>query len=73
MSDHTEELKDRIEAKRKRLEAKIHELKADGRAESREQADNIEKQLKEITDAIKGGYDNMKESTAETLNKWLKD
>jgi len=73
MSDQTEELKDRVEAKRKRIEAQIHELKADGREETRKQADELQHKLHEVTDAVKDGYDNLTNAAAEKINQWLKD
>ncbi len=73
MSDQTKEIKDRVDAKRKRVEAKIHELKADGREENRKQADQLQKQLNDAMQAVQNGYDNLKEDTAAALNNWLKD
>ena len=68
-----DELKDRIIAKRKRLEAQLSELKADARSTSREQAQKLQSQLDELNESLKGGWDNLTEAVARKLNTWLKD
>ena len=68
-----EELKDRIVAKRKRLEAQLSELKADARSASREQANRLQSQLDELNESLKGGWENLTESVARRLNDWLKN
>lgn len=61
------ELKDRIEAKKHELMSRLSELKADSRAEAREQSSKIKMRLDEVEDYIKEGWDkaNVK------LNEWL--
>ena len=66
------ELKDRIDAKRKRLEARISELKADARSTSREEVANLQSKLDELGESLKDGWDDISEAVAGKLNAWLK-
>ena len=68
-----DELKDRVEAKRLRLQAKIKELKADTRATSREEAQRLQAQLDALAESVKGGWGSVTEAVAGKLNDWLKD
>lgn len=65
------ELKERVEAKRKRVEARLHELKADTAKGSREQAEKLQKELADIKSTISGGYENLKDDSMAKLNTWL--
>lgn len=67
------ELKDRIEAKRKTIEAKISELKADARSTSREESEKLQSKLDALGDSLKDGWDDISETVASKLNDWLKD
>ena len=67
----TDEMKDRLKAKKKTLEAKLHEARADSRKESRETVADLEKKLDDIEDALKKGWDNLSESVSARINKWL--
>ena len=69
----TDELKDRVEAKKLSLQAKIKELQADARSTSREEAKNLQSKLEALTDSVKDGWDDMSEAVASKLNDWLKD
>jgi len=68
-----DELKDRVEAKKLRLQAKISELKADTRGTSREEAQKLQSKLDALTDGVKDGWDNITDAVAGKLNDWLKD
>ena len=68
-----EELRNRVEAKKHRLLARINELKADGRSESTERLDNLQAKLDELAKNVKNGWDNISDAVAEKLNEWLKD
>jgi hypothetical protein len=70
---HKAELKDRIEAKKKRIEAQVSEFKADARSTSREESEKLESKLDELADSLKDGWDEMTEAVAAKLNHWLKD
>lgn len=67
------ELKDRVEARRKRLEARISELKADSRAQAREERDKLQKKLDGIKSATSEGWENLSDKAAARLNELLKD
>jgi len=73
MPSEATELKERIEAKRKRIEARVHELKADGDAAAREKAESLESQLDDITETVRDGYENLSDQAMSKLNDWLKD
>ena len=65
------ELKDRIKAKRKELEARLASFKADGRKNSRESKQAIEERLTELENTLSEGWDQMGEKVAAKLNDWL--
>lgn len=69
--DNVKELKHRVQARRKELEAKLHEKLADAHAGSSEAAEKIKKQLSELKEATKEGWDNLRDSTVDKLNQWL--
>jgi len=71
MLSKNEELKDRIEARRHELQAKLSELKADSRREAAEAADKIKARLKELEEYVKDGWDNVNDSVKAKLNSWL--
>lgn len=73
MTTETQELKARVEAKQKRLEAEMLELKANASESARERIEAIGHQLSETRDAIRDGYDNLKKDTIAKLNAWLSD
>lgn len=68
-----DELKDRVEAKKLSLQAKIKELQADTRATSRQEAQRLQSKLDSLSDSAKEGWGNMTEAVAAKLNAWLKD
>jgi hypothetical protein len=71
MLTKSDELKDRIEARRHELMAKYNELKADGRHEAAEARESVKARLDEIADDIKDGYENLSDAVKTKLNKWL--
>lgn len=72
MSLQGQELKQRIASKRKQVEARIHELKADGTEESRQKAEALREKLNDVSNHVRDGYENLKEGTIAKLNEWLK-
>jgi phage-related protein len=68
----TDELKARVQAKRKELEAKLHQLKADSRGDAEEAQRSIERKLTELERLVSDGWDRMTESTARKVNEWLR-
>ncbi|HBP18088.1 MAG TPA: hypothetical protein DEA08_09890 [Planctomycetes bacterium] len=67
------ELQDRIEAKRKELEARLASFKADGRKHSRESKQALEERLAKLEESLAQGWDDMSEKVAAKLNRWLED
>lgn len=66
-----QELKDRIDARRKRLEARLTELKADARGDASEARDRIQSRLDELRETYGERADEITESMAAKLNDWL--
>lgn len=73
MTTESQELKSRVEAKQRRLEAEMLELKANASESTRERIEAIERQLTEMRGAIRDGYDNLKKDTIAKLNALLAD
>jgi hypothetical protein len=71
MSNTTEELKDRIEARRHLLQAKLAELKADTRHEAGALRDKISAGLADLEDTLKDGWDKVSDGVRTKLNAWL--
>lgn len=71
MTNQTQELKDRVEAKAKRVEARILELKADSAEKAREQANHLQKELADIRETVAHGYENLKDQSLDKINNWL--
>jgi len=67
----TDELKDRVEARRHELMAKLDELKADTRREAADTRDKIKGWLDELTEYTKDGWDKLTDSAADKINRWL--
>jgi len=72
MLKQREELKDRVEARRREWEAHLANLKADGRAEAREEIKKLETRLQEIQEKLKSGWDNLSEEASARINELLK-
>jgi hypothetical protein len=69
--EKSDELKDRIEAKRHELMAKLHELKADTRHEATEQRAKLQSKLGQLEKHLKEGWDKMSDAVRIKLDKWL--
>ncbi len=66
-----EELKDRVEARRHAMRARLSELKADTRHEAIEASQKIKRGLAELDDYLKDGWDKMSEGVHGKLSSWL--
>jgi len=66
-----QELVDRIKAKKKEMEASLHEMRADASKDSRSKAKQLEAKLEELDQRLEDGWDNLTEKGAAKLNKWL--
>ena len=65
------ELKDRIEARKHDLLAKLNELKADTRHEASATRDKLKVKLDELEVHLKEGWEKMSEAVKGQLGKWL--
>lgn len=68
----TEELKHRVLARKKELEARLEQMKADAQHSRHESAEKIRGKLRELESVVGEGWNDMKEATAERLNRWLR-
>lgn len=66
------EMKSRVEAKKKQLEADLAKAKADARGGANDAEKAIKRKLEELNNYLSDGWDNFSESVAEKLNGWLK-
>jgi len=71
MLDKGDELRDRIEARKHELLSKMHDLKADGRAEARERREKLQHKLDELELHLKSGWDKIDNAVRQKLDKWL--
>jgi len=71
MFSKSDELKDRVNARKHELMMKADELKADTKAGANEAAKKLKSKLAELEDYLKDGWDRVSESTAAKLDKWL--
>jgi hypothetical protein len=71
MLNKTDELKDRVTARKHDLLAKLNELKADTRSDAASARDKIKARLEELEDNVKDGWDNMTDAVRDKLNAWL--
>ena len=72
MTSKTSELRHRVEAKKKELEASLERAKADAQGEVSEAVERIQLKLNELNDYLREGWDNLSEAVADRLNEWLK-
>lgn len=60
-----------MEARKKELEAKLAEARADAAGEQRERAESLREKIDEIESSIRGGWDNLTDQGADRLNELL--
>lgn len=72
MGQRIEELKHRIEAKKKELQSKLETYKADKHADAAENSKKIQTKLDELEMHVKNGWENVSEAAAAKLSEWLK-
>lgn len=73
MGTEMKELKLRLEAKKKELEAQVARLKADSAGAATETLRSLESKLEGIKGDLSHAFENLSETAAAKLNKWLKD
>ena len=71
MLEKSDELRDRVEARKHELLAKYNELKADSRREAAEARTRVKARLDEVERYLKSGWDKITDDVRTTLNKWL--
>ena len=68
----TTELKLRVEARRKQLEADLAKAKAAAHGKTNDAIEAMEKKLKHLGQTLEVGWDKLTEATAKKLSDWLK-
>ena len=71
MLDKSDELKDRIEARKHELLAKYNDLKADSRKEAGETRTKLMARLDELEAHLKLGWAKVNDDVRVKLNRWL--
>lgn len=71
MLDKSDELRDRVEARKHELLAKYNELKADTRKEASEARTKIKSRLDELELHLKSGWAKVSDDVVTKLNRWL--
>jgi hypothetical protein len=71
MLDKSDELQDRIEARKHLLQAKLSELKADARVHAAEARTRVEHRLEELELHLKAGWAKVNAEVRTKLNHWL--
>ena len=71
MLTQSDQLKDRINARKHELLAKVAELKADAREDAAAGRDAIQAKLADLEESLKDGWENMTDAVKTKLNKWL--
>lgn len=66
------ELRHRVEAKRKRLEARLEEAKADGSEKARNTTRSVQAKLGELDEHLRDGWESVTDATIGKINAWLK-
>lgn len=73
MGNEISELKLRVEAKKKELEAQIAKFKADSAGTRNDALEALQAKLTTLEGDLKNGWENVSESIAGKLNRWLSD
>jgi len=73
MPTEMNELKLRVEAKKKELEAQIARVRADSMGKTNDAIEALQKKLSTLETDLKDGWENLSESIAGKLNRWLSD
>ena len=69
--DKSDELRDRVEARKHELLAKYNELKADTRKEAGEMRTRLKARLDELEAHLKLGWAKVNDEVRSKLNQWL--
>jgi hypothetical protein len=71
MTLRTEELKNRVAAKQKQLQARLAELKADGAKTVADERDRIQAKLAELDQTMRDGWESVTDTAAKKISEWL--
>lgn len=71
MTTYEDQLRGRVEAKCKRLEARLLEAKADSSQQAKDTVQSIETQLAEVRGRVADGYASLDADSVRKLNDWL--
>jgi hypothetical protein len=71
VSHPREELRHRVEARKKELEARLERAKADTHARVEESQREIQDLLEEVENTLSHGWASITDAVAERLNRWL--
>jgi hypothetical protein len=71
MIDKSDELRDRVEARKHELLAKYNELKADSRHEAAEVRTRLKARIEEVDAHLKAGWAKVNADVRTKLNEWL--
>lgn len=72
MTDRLTELRFRVEARQKQLEADLARAKADAAGLANDHMETMQRKLDELQGALKDGWEKVSEGTLKKLNEWLK-
>ena len=67
-----DELKLRVEARKKQLEADLLKARAAAHGKTNDAVEAIERKLKGLGEALESGWDALTEATSKKLSDWLK-
>jgi hypothetical protein len=67
----SDELRDRVEARKHELLAKFNELKADSRRDAAAACDKVKAKLDELELHLKNGWTKVSDDVRTKLNTWL--
>ena len=73
MANEMTELRLRVEAKKKELEAQLAKFKADSVENANDAIEALQKRLNSLEGDLKHGWGNVSEGVASRLNRWLQD
>lgn len=73
MSTQTQELKHRVEAKKKELESKLEHMKADAAGSSDDAKRSLKQRIEKLDRTMRDGFDDLTDEAARKINALLDD
>jgi len=71
MTTQTQELKHRVEARKKELQSKLERMKADAAGSSDDAKKDVERRLAELDQTLRDGFDNLTDQAVAKINALL--